>query len=197
MKYVIALLALLAGISAQAATLSYTDGSGTVSCTTATAPVVAPTPVVTPPPVGGGNDRCAANGVLRKTDVTAMNWGSGVLKALNLKANEAYALSFTAPASMSDIRSIMTQYSAANKRITVSLDVCGFDTPLNNSAACSVQQGGRSVEAGPAYSPTNNSVCYVPPGTTYYVNIRNQIPGSNPAQSSCTNPAGCGFRLLY
>ena len=199
MKYVIALLALLAGISAQAATLSYTDGAGTVSCsTTTTAPVIVPTPTPAQPVAASS---CAAQGLTVKADITAMNWGVGVTRYnLNLKPNEAYVWSFIPNPGGTSIK---TMYNNASRLITISTSACG--APVNNQAACSMQQNAalRTGNSGPAYSTSvsgNAGICFLPPlpaGQTYYVNIRNSIPNSNPIQSSCSNTAGCTFALTY
>ncbi|MDD5404534.1 MAG: hypothetical protein PHZ14_08350 [Sulfuricella sp.] len=148
------------------------------------------------------SDQCAAQGLTRKTDVTVMNWGSGMRKdGLKLGANEAYVLSFTAPASMtSAYSSIYTLYSGTTKLITISSDACGFNTPLNGSAACSLQQDPQMMtdEAGPTYSErTTTPYCKLTPGQTYYVNIRNAKPNVSPVQNSCTSSAGCTFSLSY
>jgi hypothetical protein len=147
------------------------------------------------------SDQCAAQGLTRKTDLTALDFGMGNRKdGLNLKANEAYVLSFTAPATLTTYRQIQTIYSATTKLITISSDQCGFNTPLNNSARCSVQQDPQNLteEAGPCYSlGTSTSYCNLTPGQTYYVNIRNAKPNVSPVQDSCTNAAGCGFSLTY
>jgi len=140
-------------------------------------------------------------GLVRKTDLTALNWGTGVRKdGLNLKANQAYVLSFTAPATLTTYRAMSTIYSSASKLITISSEACGFDTPLKGSAKCSVQQDPAigTDEAAPRYSlTTSTSYCGMTPGQTYYVNIRNAIPKTSPIQDSCTNSAGCGFSMTY
>lgn len=152
---------------------------------------------VTPSTTG---DLCAANGLVRKTDVTAMDWGiGGRVDNLNLKNNEAYVLSWTAPATLTTYRQILSLYSGATKLITISKDVCGFDTPLNASAKCSVQQDPALLteEAGPRYTLTTSTYyCQVTAGETYYVNIRNAKP-TRPIEGSCTNPDGCTFSLTY
>jgi hypothetical protein len=169
------------------------DVNGRISCLTSNAATNNTTTNV---------DQCAAQGLTRKTDVTVMNWGSGMRKdGLRLGANEAYVLKFTAPITMtSAYSSIYTLYSGATKLITISNDACGFNTPLNGSAACSMQQDPQMMtdEAGPTYSErTTTPYCRLSPGQTYYVNIRNSKPGVSPIQNSCTDAAGCTFSLSY
>jgi len=153
---------------------------------------------VNPPSTSG--DKCAALGLVPKTDVTDMNWGTGNRKSLNLKSNEVYVLNFTAPLTMASYRSIATIYSATTKLITISKDACGFDTPAGGVARCSMQQDPAAMtnEAGPTYSlSATTPYCKLEPGVTYKVNIRNAKPTRPIIESSCTNAAGCGFSLTY
>jgi hypothetical protein len=147
------------------------------------------------------NDLCASQGLTRKTDLTALDFGMGNRKdGLNLGANDVYVLKFVAPSTLTTYRQIQTIYSGATKLITISKDQCGFNTPLNGSAACSVQQDPKQLtqEFGPRYSlGTSAAYCNLTPGQTYYVNIRNSKPGVSPIQNSCTNAAGCTFSLTY
>ena len=148
---------------------------------------------VAPAPASGGS--CAAQGLTVRTDLTAMNWGAGTNKSnLIIRPNDVYVLSF----SPNNSGSIKTIYSNSFKLITISDTPCG--APVGGQATCRVQQNSvtRNPEGGPAYSPTAAAgACVLPPGPTYYVNIRNSVPNSNPIQSSCTTATGCSFWLTY
>lgn len=171
-------------------TVTATNSQGSGAASAASNPV-------TPAVAAAGGDRCAANGVTRKNNLTAMNWGTGVpLPGLNLRANEAYVWSFN-PVGGGTVR---TLYSGANKIITISRDICGFDTPVAGSATCKVQQNTatRTTEAGPKYATVPLAgyceLPALPAGQTYYVNVRNAVSGSS---SLCTNAAGCTFYIQY
>lgn len=191
MKYILLALALILSTLSGAATLTYTDTNGSVSCVTDTQPTQPPvTPPIVPPVVPPTGDLCAKYGITNNTEATRIGNTS---KWLNLTPGQAYSFSFTTGGA-GEGSTASTNYSTVKQYMSISKNKCDFDLALE-SKLCA-QQGYTGPSMYVQVGGTSTWRCVLEPNTTYYLNVRDAVRDPVTHQLTETCDGNCPFMVF-